>query len=303
MSIHVKNGGSWALANTIFVKSSGSWKRAKEVWVKNNGEWKMAHLKELNINISQDTAEYNIEAAAISAGWDKVTPLFANVVIQPGVVVHGSNPNNDLSFAMTTGYNWPLGSYVEIHNSGFIIGRGGDGGNGGSYTFIFIDSYAPSAGRPGEKGGTALIAGVPTIMYNYGTIAGGGGGGGGGGGLASDPGTFGFANVAGGSGGGGGRSGAIVSTGGTGGAGIGSGGSNGGNGGNGGNGTFAAAGLGSTINYNGGNGGTWGAAGTAGQGGGSGGAAGGTPGPAGLYVVGLGNVSFANIGTRLGGTA
>ena len=292
MSIHVKNAGSWSMANMIFVKSGTTWNRAKEVWIKESGQWKMAHLRELNITFSANTPEYNIKAAAIAYGWDQETPLFANVVIGPGVVVYGTNAQ---SFALSTGHNWPPGSYVEIHNNGTIVGMGGRGGKGGGVEPIPFVTI-PEQGQPGGNGGTALVVGVSTVIYNYGRIAGGGGGGAGADAAGwDDNGVFGFANISGGGGGGGGQSGIVQSAGGAGGNSTGSGGTDGTGGANG---TFIAFGSG-------GPGGNLASAGGAGRGWGNAGiSVTGNPGGAGgLYLQGVSNVTFVVIGTRNGGTA
>jgi len=55
-----------------------------------------------------------------------------------------------------------------IENHGYLLGRGGQGGNTG-----------PTWRDPGQAGGHAIIShGVPLLVANYGVIGGGGGGGG-----------------------------------------------------------------------------------------------------------------------------
>ena len=67
------------------------------------------------------------------------------------------------------------GDVFNIQNSGYIVGKGGDGGTG-TYS-----NPGPSQGGQGQSGGPAmLVQGSTTILYNVGVIGGGGGGGNGG---------------------------------------------------------------------------------------------------------------------------
>ena len=74
--------------------------------------------------------------------------------------------------ALTTG-NLSNGSNIIIVNNGYIVGKGGGGGNypGGK-----------TSGLPGGNGGNALEILTETSIKNTGIIGGGGGGGGAGGG-------------------------------------------------------------------------------------------------------------------------
>jgi hypothetical protein len=132
-----------------------------------------------------------------------VTPVSGDIVrvrLRNGVII-GSD--STASHALVTG-SWPAGVVLilDIDAGAFVVGRGGDGANGGS---------VPSSGSTnGQNGGPALFAGHPTSVNNSGVIGGGGGGGGGG---AS--GTNAANSTA--SGGGGGGGGAGFSAGGAGG--------------------------------------------------------------------------------------
>ena len=112
--------------------------------------------------ISVDTANYDVRAAAVSAGWNEAIPLLASVVVNAGVYLYSTSTATP---AIDTGATFPTGSSVSLVNNGFIYGAGGAGGNG---------NVTPSAGG---SGGTAIKAQVSTIVVNNGVVAGGGGGG------------------------------------------------------------------------------------------------------------------------------
>ena len=79
------------------------------------------------------------------------------------------------SAALRTG-TFASGDTVKIVNTGLIIGKGGDGGDGSPVASNF-PSHASGVG-PGEAGGRALALQFPVTIDNTGgTIAGGGGGG------------------------------------------------------------------------------------------------------------------------------
>lgn len=124
-----------------------------------------------NATISANTADYNVKAAAIAAGWNQTSPLIANVTINAGVVVTASL---DTNIAFSTGSSFPDGTTLSLVNNGSIIGKGGTGGRG---------SDSKGIAQNGGTGGTAFRTYYPISITNNGTIAGGGGGGGGGGGV------------------------------------------------------------------------------------------------------------------------
>ncbi len=252
--------------------------------------------------IASNTGPYNLRAAAVGAGWDQTTPLDALVTVNGGVAVGASSTGN---YAFDTGSGFPAGSVLALRNAGFITGVGGNGGVGsGAIVSTLI------GGSGGGGGGPALIARYPISIDNSGgTIGGGGGGGGGGAGRLVDEGKGGFSSSGGGGGGGGRASIAANAGGGAGGPGGRS------AGGGGGTGTFSAAGggggaapvgTGGLTTGGGGTGGGWGSGGGAGAAGNyplptAGGPYGG--GPAGSAVDGNGNITWINVGTRLGALA
>lgn len=251
-----------------------------------------------NATISTNTTNYNMRAAAVTAGWNQTDALIATVTINSGIVVYSTSTATP---AFDSGATFPVGSSLTIVNNGSIIGKGGNGGVGGS-----TSNGACGAAGGGGAGGPALTVALATTVTNNGNIYGGGGGGGGGGStFYSGRGCI--AET--GGGGGGGQSYSGTSAGG--------GGSNSSAcatiyiGGAGGGGTSAGAGGGGAGGYwtagkqagNGAGGGGYGAAGgtggagiggttcnLAGAGGGAGGAA----------VNGNANITWNATGTRLG---
>jgi hypothetical protein len=233
--------------------------------------------------ISADTADYNLQEDALAAGWNGILPLRATITIAAGVYVYAST---------RTGYGFrtgtvplPAASTLTITNRGYIIGKGGNGGNG--------QSQGGSLG-PGQNGGTALYANVATSITNLGGIYGGGGGGSG-----STTGIVGTdaidqifgapaQRIYGGSGGGGGR-GSNVSSGGAAGSGATAPGGAGGQGG------ISGPGAAGTAFNVGGSGGNWGSPGTDGQG-----IAGGQFGIGGFSVEGNAFVTWLAVGDRRG---
>lgn len=191
--------------------------------------------------ISSDATNYVLRNAAITAGWDGIVPLDAEVTVSSGIVLSADSTGQ---YAFDTGVTFPAGTTLALINNGFVIGMGGAGG--AAYT-------------AGSNGGPALRAQYAIGIDAAGGVIGGGGGGGGG-------------DKSGG--GGGGRSGRTNAAGASGGAsGTFSSGGSGGGGGGGAGGTTGPGGAGSGAG--GGGGGGWGASGgtTGSYAGGTGGAA------------------------------
>lgn len=122
------------------------------------------------------------------------------VTIATGVVVASGCPSTPaLDF---TGFD--SGATINLVNHGYIIGGGGDGGNGG-YAESHSEGQGDTVPMPGRNGGNAIKGPGASRILNVdntdGYIFGGGGGGGGGGHSYSDP------MVAVGGGGGGGAGG------------------------------------------------------------------------------------------------
>ena len=210
--------------------------------------------------ISSDATNYVLRNAAITAGWDGIVPLDAEVTVSSGIVLSADSTGQ---YAFDTGATFPAGTTLTLVNNGFVVGMGGAGG--ASYT-------------AGSNGGPALRAQYAIDIDAAGGVIGGGGGGGGGNKGGGGGGRSGRTDAAGGVGTGNGTSGTFSS-----------GGSGGGSGGAGG--TTDPGGDGS-AGVSGGGGGGWGASGgtTAIYTGGTGGAA----------VVGNSYITWINTGTRYG---
>jgi len=256
--------------------------------------------------ISGNIQNYHLRNAAISWGWNQSLPLFAKVTINGGAWVTASSTG---IYAFDTGDSYPAYSRLILVNHGYIVGMGGNGGQGAGSSW-----GSAIGGSGGGWGGPAFGARVGITVWNYGIIAGGGGGGGGG-----QSGTYAYSDkystyyyAFSGGGGGGGRSGLTN-------AGGGSNGSAQGNyayhGGWGGTGTLNGQGGGGAGGYLNGNlrGGPGGAGGGWGENGGPGGdrwhPQNLTSGVAGPYGAGGGgyalhwswNISWGNWGTVIGG--
>lgn len=117
--------------------------------------------------ITANKYNYNLLTEAMAAGYTNylTLPLKAVITIRENIVV-GSNSN--AAYAMTIPA-LQAGSQVTLRNYGYIVGKGGNGGNGTAHT----------AGGNGTAGGPALLLQYNCLLENYGLIGGGGGGGGG----------------------------------------------------------------------------------------------------------------------------
>lgn len=110
-------------------------------------------------------------------------------IVNEGVEIIGPNT---YTAAIDSGNQWSSDVKLVVENRGRIIGRGGNGGDGGtgleSYNRLKIgDSYyadrfmaVPHGPKNGGDGGPAINGSFHITVRNYGLIAGGGGGGAGG---------------------------------------------------------------------------------------------------------------------------
>lgn len=216
--------------------------------------------------LAANETDVNVFARAGSPGG----VVTVNLTIAAGVVIRSSSPVTPaLDF---TGF--ASGSTINVTNLGYVLGAGGDGGNGGEVGWGGVTVTNCNAGKPGKTAGPAMTAPGTGRNFNItnaaGFIWGGGGGGGGGGGLAASPGS-GQQSSGNGGGGGGGAGSGRGAQGGTGSVFPGVNGVVGTDGGGGQNGDFGAGGAGnhgqsagSSNAGAGGAGGTWGSAGAAG---------------------------------------
>ena len=120
--------------------------------------------------ISANTANYNLRAAAVTAGWNQTAPLNATVTINSGVYVYSTSTG---TYAFDTGSTFPTGTTLALINNGTILGMGGAGAQG-QWIDAGFNTYTYSPG----VGGPALIAQYAISITNNGIIGGGGGGGG-----------------------------------------------------------------------------------------------------------------------------
>lgn len=211
---------TWKSANNAWVKVKGSWKEITQGWIKRDGVWKSVttpislnpiksstvpvYAVHVNLVIAANTTSYDLSTYLEGSGYYPGHSV-VTLTVNNGVTV-GSN---DVLTPAITISGLTAGDQFTLTNNGTIIGRGGDGGAGGSYVVtggggtinnkvgMGYNSYnqnnkgtATSStgtttsvpGRRGFDGGMALKALFQTTLINNGTIAGGGGGGGGGGG-------------------------------------------------------------------------------------------------------------------------
>jgi hypothetical protein len=232
------------------------------------------------VTISASTQNYTANTAKVSGYVSGNTDV--TFVINAGVVVGSASTG---SYAFTVNTSWAAGDTVTVTNAGTVIGRGGNGGQGGASA-----GTAPA----GSSGGPAVSVARTVTWTNTGTCGGGGGGGGGGCFVSTGGGS---PTLAGGGGGGGGRG----NTGGSGGAGGAPNKSGSGSPGTAGTTTTAGTGgAGEPLAGNGGIGGNGGALGSVGSAGESKGFDGGAGGAGGACLVGK---SFVNAGAGItGGT-
>jgi hypothetical protein len=138
--------------------------------------------------ITSNVLYYDIKTAALAAGWDGNSIIYATVTVAANAYVYS---NNTALPALTTGSGYPDNSRVEIINNGYIIGKGGTGASATGF----------GSANDGLPGGPAMSIGYTTTITNNSFIAGGGGGGG------TFINTFGSSNIPGGGGGAGGGAG------------------------------------------------------------------------------------------------
>lgn len=135
-----------------------------------------------------------------------------NINVLPGVIIQASSIG--LCALSLANSGLPSGSTINLFISGSVIGKGGDGGDGGYLAgdASFAGGFGPTDGK---HGGTAIIGPGSGYTFNLfiesgGLVAAGGGGGGGGGWTFTNPGS----NIEISSGGGGAGAGSFGATGG-----------------------------------------------------------------------------------------
>jgi hypothetical protein len=176
MTTHVKVGGAWKDITDVQTKQSAAWKTVNNVYVRVGGVWEQVFVSSFvyTETISVDTADYDLNAKAITGGWNGTDDLQATITINPGIKVYGTSTGTP---AFTVPSSFPGTSVINITNDGVIVGKAGTGGTGGRYS-PNVANLVGNAGGPGLN--VDVGPGIVTFTNN-GTIAAGGGGGGGGG--------------------------------------------------------------------------------------------------------------------------
>ncbi len=123
----------------------------------------------LNVVVASNQTNFNLATALTSLGWNGISPIAANVTVNPGIIL-SSNSTAIAGFTASL----PSGSsiFLTVSTGAYIVGKGGTGG--GKHV---ADATA---------GGPAMNVNCPTHITNHGTIGGGGGGGGWGGDQSCD---------------------------------------------------------------------------------------------------------------------
>ena len=279
--ISYKVAGVWRSVSGIWYRTGGVWRDVQTVHYRVGGVWRLAYEKSIQVDIIADTANYNLSTdLQNNFGWNGTDVINVNCNIASGVQVYDTIGGAS-GYAFDTG-TFPVGCTITItlaDSTSYIVGNGGDGGNG----------VANGNGGNGQVGGNALRAQHAITVVNNGNIWGAGGGGGAGGGdsfTSSGGGDTGptTTNRAGGGGGGGaGRNIGALGTGGTGGSAA----------------TLTTGGAG-RLGDSGATGGSGGSPGNAGANGQDDVKPGGTGGLAGFYITGDNNVTWSVLGDRRG---
>ena len=134
MSLKVNDGGTWKEPTEVSVKDGSTWKKSKVVWVNDSGTWKKAYERLRTYTFTKAGApttdgsygvytDINLDDYFTSA--DKLWNC--KVVIDSDVAIVASSTS---AFALTTGSGY--GGTLTIENNGYILGRGGNGGAGGT---------------------------------------------------------------------------------------------------------------------------------------------------------------------------
>ena len=124
----------------------------------------------INLTIASNTKNYNIfsnKGGSYVAGKSII-----NLTVNSGIVVGSTSTS---TYAMDTGSGWTSGDVINITNNGYICGKGGIGGHGGT--------NANHQGQAGTASGPAINMqwSITTFTNSSGYVYSGGGGGGGGG--------------------------------------------------------------------------------------------------------------------------
>lgn len=131
---------------------------------------RLVFQKEVTISIDASTTQVNAEWVSFLLYNAFIGPVRANstirFIVKAGVHLIAANTSSSFSLDGSIWNSTLRSCQIIIENHGFILGRGGQGGDTG-----------PGWQNAGQAGGPAIISqGVPLLVANYGVIAGGGGG-------------------------------------------------------------------------------------------------------------------------------
>ena len=162
----------------------------KSITKMSQGRGKSARAK-INLTIDTTRQNYSVYNSAISTGAYVAGKSDIVVTINSGIYVGSYSVSEP---AMTVEDTFTSGDTITINNNGTISGAGGFGGVGGDITYYLqfigfntiFESFSATNGGNGQSGGTALRVLFATTVNNGSVITGGGGGGGGGGGFGGN---------------------------------------------------------------------------------------------------------------------
>ena len=159
------------------------------------------------VSLSTNEENVNLYDAFLAAGGlpDPDPATVVNVTVSTGIIIGSA----DTSLPAMVSGDWPSGVTINLVNNGYIVGRGGNGGDGGSAEFVGGSVSITADSTVGTDGGDAIELTFDVNIDNTNGIIGGGGGGGGGAGASVQGAINTFfirssSSVIGGSGGGGG---------------------------------------------------------------------------------------------------
>lgn len=182
MTLAVINSGISNEVKRVFIMNGNNLVECKAVWAKTNNTPYQVFQPTIDIEINTTVYDVNLQDVVKGIlGYTPTYPINVNVIIGSNGVVGQSTTVTGTGFsrlqvknsiaAMQTG-TFTAGSTITITNNGYIVGCGGQGGDGN-------DGVTEGIGTR-WAGGDALYATFACTVYNNGTIAGGGGGGKGG---------------------------------------------------------------------------------------------------------------------------
>jgi hypothetical protein len=120
-------------------------------------------------SITTNIQNFNLSSALVAAGWNQTSAVVATISIDAGIYIW----SDSTSLAALTVTSLPASSTVSILNNGYIMGKGGWGGDA-----PVANGGVGVSGVAGGTGGPAMSLGYNISLTNNSYIAGGGGGGG-----------------------------------------------------------------------------------------------------------------------------